>query len=178
MAGAAGVVLTARPALPAPAALPRARACPTHLCRAGDGAAFLMGFCGMMIGLAIDLRSVLPEALATLCTAERSLAGSLALHASLLPATCLLMLGGCLLGARLGPALAAEAPPPVLDRLAGATAMVAGMGLGEWLGPRLAARFGLGWDISAMTGAMALGMLLAMAACILVRRGARRTPGR
>ncbi len=60
---------------------------------------FVLCFSGMMIGLAIDLQSVLPQTIVTLCTQRHSLGDSIALHATLLPATNVLMFASGLVAA-------------------------------------------------------------------------------
>ncbi|MEP9379178.1 hypothetical protein ABLE91_20865 [Aquabacter sp. CN5-332] len=132
-------------------------------------AAFLLGFCGMMIGLTLDLQSVLPEALAALCTGNRTLADSMLLHASLLPAANLLMLVGSLVGAGLGRGRWS-------GRIACCALMLVGMGIFEWLGPRLAGAAGLSWTFPAMVAAMTLGMAAGMALCALPQKAATRLP--
>lgn len=122
--------------------------------------------CGMATGLAIDLQSVLPATVATLCLGGHSFVGSLLGHASLLPATNLFMLASGLIAIGLGaPARAGSGGPAGLRShlvrgLACNAAMFAGMALAQWLGPEVATGLGLSWSLSAMMGAMAAGMAL------------------
>lgn len=140
----------------------------------GPALIFMLCFCGMTTGLAIDLQSISPATLASLCLGTHSLADSIVAHSALLPATNLFMLGG-------GVIAAGVAEPDVRRWSARrfgfyvgcCAAMLAGMLFGEWFGPRLAAGAGLSWDLSAMVAAMAAGMALGMAAVTALGRISR-----
>ncbi len=103
---------------------------------------FLIGFSGMAIGMAIDLQSILPQTIASLCGASHTFGDSLVLHATLLPATNLLMPLSGLAAAGLASASDSgrePAPQSLGLYLACSVFMLTGMLLCEWLGPQLAA---------------------------------------
>ena len=137
---------------------------------------FMLCFCGMATGLAIDLQSILPATLISLCLGAHSIARTVVLHATVLPATNLLMLAGGVLAIGLieAPASDAARRRPVGARigfyLVCNGAMLAGMLGGAAFGPTLMTRFALPWTLPAMMIAMATGMGLGMATVIGLRR--------
>ncbi len=133
---------------------------------------FLMCFCGMAIGFAIDLQNVLPQTIGSLCSASHGLGDSIVLHATLLPATNLLMLAGGIVASGLMPALDsrrdAGSTTVIPGYLVCSLTMLTGMFLCEWLGPQAARLLGLGWNVSAMMLAMTVGMASGMAPRIIL----------
>ena len=129
---------------------------------------FILSFCGMATGLAIDLKTVLPATLASLCLGPHSLLDGVVAHTSLLPATNLLTLasGFVAIGLIAGPARSGEGGRSRRGQIAFYVVcnfvMLAGMLLGAALGPRLVAPLGLPWSAGAMLSAMAIGMAAGM----------------
>ena len=136
---------------------------------------FLLCFCGMMIGLAIDLRNIAPQSIGFLCSATPSIASSVILHAKLLPATNLLMLASGFVAAGLtsaresGDGRTASAYAYLVCGLT----MLAGMFAGEWAGPEIARACGIAWTVTSMTAAMTLGMMIGAAVRLVLRPLAR-----
>lgn len=123
---------------------------------------------GMAIGLRIDLQSVLPETVSTLCTQTRSFADSMFLHATLLPATNLSMFTSGIAAV----CLVAEGRchAAVFRYLGCSAAMLVGMFLSEWLAPAFAHRAGIALNLSMITAAMIAGMLAGMGAWSMALR--------
>ncbi len=129
---------------------------------------WLLGWAGMVFGLAVDSRSVTAGALANLCNAApNSLLFGIGRHLELLPATNFGMLLGSLaaslfleMSAR--PSTAAGYRWPVFRRigfnLACNLAMLACMALAGCLGPAWAEALGLQWGTATMVAAMTVGM--------------------
>ena len=140
---------------------------------------FILSFCGMATGLAIDLKTVLPATLASLCLGPHSLLDGVVAHTALLPATNLLALasGFIAIGLMAGAARSGESGPARRRQIAFYMVcnfvMLAGMLLGAALGPRLAAPLGFPWSAGAMLAAMAVGMGAGMAAATAAARFAR-----
>lgn len=130
----------------------------------------VLGFSGMMIGLAIDLQSILPQAIVTLCTQPRSFGDSIALHAVLLPATNILMFASGLVSAFYSawPGCGhretwSRRALFLLPYVGCSVAMLIGMFLSEWFAPQIVSRLGMIWSVPTMIGAMAVGMAGGMA---------------
>jgi hypothetical protein len=129
---------------------------------------FILSFCGMATGLAIDLKTVLPATLASLCLGPHSLLDGVVAHTSLLPATNLLTLGsgfvaiGLIAGATRRPEDGRSGRGQIAFYAICNLVMLAGMLLGAALGPRLVAPLGLPWSAGAMLTAMAIGMAAGM----------------
>ena len=138
---------------------------------AGAPAMWLASTAGMALGLAIDCRSVSPEALAGLCSAGNGalLAGFLR-HLAMLPATNL----GMLLGGFLALGFARLKNP--LINLACSALMLIGMSLAVCAGPAFFACFGVSWNATIMLAVMTLGMSMGMAAVAILGRLANRAP--
>ncbi len=138
---------------------------------------FLMCFCGMAIGFAIDLQNVLPQTIGSLCGASHGLRDSIVLHATLLPATNLLMLAGGVVASGLMPALDsghdASRAAPIRGYFVCGLTMLTGMFVCEWLGPQVARTLGLSWNVSAMMSAMTIGMASGMAPVIILPKFAK-----
>ena len=137
---------------------------------AGPPMMLMLCFCGMMIGLTLDLQSVLPATIISLCLGSHSFVGTVIGHSTLLPATSVLMFvsGFAVLG--LGDLVGSGQPGPGrrnsmrFGAVIGCNvAMLVGMFLGEWLGPPLAGGLGLSWNLACMIAAMTVGMSLGMA---------------
>jgi hypothetical protein len=131
---------------------------------------FVLCFSGMMIGLAIDLQSVLPQTIVTLCTQRHSLGDSIALHATLLPATNVLMFASGLVAAFYSawPSCGGRGAWRgrfliLLPAITCSAAMLGGMFLSEWFAPQAARSFGMTWSMPTMISAMAVGMAGGMA---------------
>jgi hypothetical protein len=127
-------------------------------------------FSGMMVGLAVDLQSVRPETIGSLCTQAHSLRDSLVLHARLLPATNIFMVASGMAAAFLSAWPHCDASKkwgeryaPLAPYIGCGIAMLAGMFLSEWLAPQLARHVGLPWSLSAMIAAMVTGMVCGIA---------------
>jgi hypothetical protein len=142
----------------------------------------VLGFSGMMIGLTIDLRSILPETLVAVCAQSHSFRDSLVLHATLLPATNMLMFASGIAAACFSawPLCQRhrqwrERYAPLLPYVGCTLAMLAGMSLSEWLAPQLARSIGWSWSLSAMVTAMVIGMGCGMLVWIPIASFAART---
>jgi hypothetical protein len=146
----------------------------------GSATMLILGFSGMMIGLAVDLQSVPAGTIGSLCTRAHSLRDSVVLHASLLPWTNIFMFASGIAAAcysawprcDLGKKWRARYAP-LLPYIGCSVAMLAGMFFSEWLAPQLARHFGLGWSLSAMIAAMATGMVCGMAFWTAIAAGVK-----
>jgi len=118
--------------------------------------------CGMMAGLAIDLRTLSPDVVVALCSTAPSLATSVALHATLLPVTGFLTVAAAVLAVWRRPA-----DSSVVFELGCSAAMLVAMALSGWAGPRLAAAIGHAWTLADMVAAMAVGMALGAGAWLM-----------
>ncbi len=128
----------------------------------------------MALGLAIDCRSMSPEALGSLCTAETGgLITGFLRHVSLLPATNIGMLLGGLVALGLG---RSTNPSAAAMTLACNALMLVGMTLAACLGPVFVTRFGLDWNAGVMLAVMTGGMTLGMAAAAAIDRLRNFTP--
>jgi hypothetical protein len=126
----------------------------------------------MALGLAIDCRTVSPDALASLCTAGTgSLAAGILRHLALLPATNIGMLLGGVVALGFGGSTSPRATPM---NLACSALMLIGMSLAACLGPALAERFGVDWHAAIMLAAMTVGMTLGTLAAVALGHLARR----
>jgi hypothetical protein len=135
--------------------------------------------CGMAIGLAIDSGSIPLEVLASLCLAgSGTLASGAAVHLSLLPATHAMMFGGAVLAAAItksgrgsdGHSSTNATAARYLPEGACVAAMLAGMILGGWFGPPVAASLGIAASSSRLIAAMAVGMVAGMAVAMPLYR--------
>lgn len=136
----------------------------------GPAVMFVLCFSGMMIGLAIDLQSVLPQTIVALCTRPHSLGDSIALHAVLLPTTNILMFASGLVAAFYSawPSCGhretwSRCALFLLPYVGCSVAMLIGMFLSEWFAPQVARHLGMTWSVPTMIGAMAVGMAGGMA---------------
>ncbi len=114
----------------------------------------------MAVGLTIDLQSVVPQALGSLCSSTASFWDAAILHATLLPVTNLSMVFGLIASGvvsarRAGRHDSARIPAD----LGCGVLMLTGMFLGEWLGPQLARLATIPWTMLTMLIAMSLGMV-------------------
>lgn len=134
----------------------------------------LLSASGMAVGLAIDCGTTPPALIAALCATEPgSLAAALRFHLAVMPASYamtavagLLALGLTAGGGRPGAGLAAGLACLVL--------MMAGMVVGGWLAPEIAALLGAEPGFALLVAAMATGMALATVAGAAVARLAGR----
>ncbi len=155
----------------------------THEKWLGPLTMFVLGFSGMMIGLTIDLQSVLPQTIVSLCTRPHSLGDSIALHAALLPATNILMFASGLVAALFSawPNCAGSwrgRSIALVPYAACSMAMLLGMFLSEWLAPQIARQFAVAWTLPTMIGAMVIGMAGGMALWAAFTIAADRFSGR
>ena len=137
---------------------------------AGPALMLLASLGGMALGFAVDCRSLGPDTLASLCSeASPSLYLSVAHHWNLLRGTLVGMGIGGLAASVVFCRVATGAP---WARLASdcicSLAMLAGMLLGGWLGPAIAATVGADWGALGMFAAMAIGMIAGLATWMLL----------